>query len=61
MTWIASQALDLNALQEKKAAIFAIELLDHKPIQFQLNHGTRCNMSLRNIDNITNITLEKCS
>lgn len=61
MTWITSQALDLNALQEKKAPIFAIELLDHKPIQSQLNHGTRCNMSLRNIDNITNITLEKCS
>lgn len=47
--------------RKKKAAIFAIELLDHKPIQLQLNHGTSCNMSPRNIDNITNITLEKCS
>lgn len=61
MTLTASQTLDLNVLQEKKAAIFAIELLDHKPIQLQLNHGTSCNMSPRNIDNITNITLEKCS
>lgn len=35
-TLSASQILDLNALQEKKATIFAIELLDHQPIQLQL-------------------------
>jgi len=61
MTLTASQTLGLNAQQEQKAAIFAAELLDHKTIQLQLNHGTSCNMSPRNIDNITNIALEKCS